>query len=81
MTTRKVPVSPEVQRMEYFNAMYAVALRRGMAPKDATKFAQAQLNEQARIKLEADQEKARLRAKQAKERRQNKSKEKENAAP
>lgn len=74
-SNQKQFVSPEVQRAEYRRAMTDVALRRGLPPQKAAAWAQAQLDEQDRLRYEAAQEKARQRAEAKKQRRQNASKE------
>jgi hypothetical protein len=42
-------VAPEVVRNDYRHRMIEVAMRRGMSPEDAVKFAQQKMQEQAAL--------------------------------
>jgi hypothetical protein len=49
---KKAYVAPEVVRNDYRHRMIEVAMRRGMGPEEAVKFAQQQMQEQAAIAQE-----------------------------
>lgn len=70
----------ELQRAEYYRTMVRVARQRGMTDKEARAFAQCQLDEQAQLKFEEENEKRKARAEKARETRA-RNKARENAAP